>query len=297
MTKSYQEKIADNLLYVRYSVSMWTAKVIDKKVARESAENAGAERYTRAATRYLMKPEIKDIHSLGNAGRLLTKQDAYSMGLATGIKKDQGAIQTAIVWRNKLPIMQGIVQQWTKLVQEFCDPNVYFPLIQEDMKRQGKDANVNDYPATIELLQSKFEIDLKVGKFNIGQTMLFDIFDESINDIEEASEKKAKEFVEAIAIENLKRLKEPVKVLLQKLDEHGKNGKYFKQPTIDAIEQIVASMSGMNFSGDKRVDDVVRSIKNSLSGLDSDSLRENVEDRERVMKRAESIAHNIDSYF
>ncbi len=297
MNKSYKDKLANNLLYVRVSLSMWTASVRDKKRARRSEELAGADRRTGSAIRYLMKPEIKAIHSEGNALRKMPKDLGYSMSLATGSHKDTGYIIPSPVWDKNKAQIELDVREWKAKVMRFVDPTVYFPALERDMKRHGSDANRNDYPATIEDIQSKFSIDVKVGKFSIGSTMLFDILDESINDIESATEDKAKELVQKIEIENLKKLQIPIKELADKLRAYGNKGSYFKGASLEAIDDIAAAIDGFNISSDPRIQDIVNTMKGTVIGLDGKVLRESEVVRASVTNNADAIVEKIESYF
>lgn len=298
MKETYQDKLANNLLYVRFSLSMWSAKVRDTKEARDSEDLAGAERKTRSVWRKLCTPEIAAIHSKGRALRKLVDDESYSMGLLSGIHKDTGKVFTSQNWDRVKPILQELIGGIAADIKEFCKDNETFTtMVERDMKRHGKNGNRNDYPGNVDDLKEKFLIELNVGKFSVGQTMLFDIMDKSIENIEKESEKRAKKIVDDLNNENFKRIKEPLIKLKESLENYGKSGSYFKQATLDEVDRIVDVMGGFNFSDDPRVKAVIEEVKNSLNGLDGQALRDSAQDRAMVSGTADRIVEKIDAYF
>ena len=298
MKNEMQDLLSNNLLNVRVQLHVWSAKIRNSKGARATEEKVGAEHGTKSEWMRLMKPEMRPVHAAFRAARLAVDQECYSMGLLTNIPKDKGKVVPSIVFDKRKGLWAEKFALASKLAAEICQSEEHYQmLVDRDMKRHGLDANRNYYPADVHELRDKFLVDLKISKFSIGQTMLFDIMDPAINDMEKVSEAKAQEIVNKLTMENFNRIKEPLKKLATSMAGYGTDGSYFKQATIDEIDRVIDAMGGFNFSGDKRIDAVIDEIKNTLSGLDAKALRKSEFDRVSVQGRAESIVKKIEAYF
>ena len=297
---SYQTELSGNLCRVHFSISMWAAKVKDKALSAEVEENKKAERGTVRSWRHLVKKEIAPIHSLGGAIRNSIYSVSYPMGLLSGIEKDQGRVIPVKVYDKHKAEWTKMIRRWVSMVQDFCEDNLFDLAIQRDAVNQGENFNRGDYPATVEQLQEKFAIDFKVGMFSASQTLLFDIMDKAIEDVEKATEEKAQELTETLVKDNFDRIRKPLKELIKGMQNHGIGRSYFKDVTIENVSTMVDLMDGFNFTNDPRITDIIEDIKRAgLTELDPKVLRpvNDGGDRAMVAGNAERIVEKLDSYF
>lgn len=296
MQNNYQDMLANSLLRVRFQFHRWSAFIWDAEEAATLDTLRGSASGSHKVKKQLCKPEMLPIKRGGSHLRTFLYSISYPIGICSGIHKDTGRLIPSLVFDEHKTKLQSMIQELSDNIVKLCEENYFTTMIERDMKRLGNASHRGDYPATVADMQSKFLLDFKVAKFSVGQTMLFDIMDNAINDVEKASEIRAKEVIESMVIDLFKRIKEPLISLSNGMDSHGKSGKYFKKPTVYAIDEMIASVKSLNFANDSRISGILAEVKNKLDGIDPDALRESESDRRNVSKASKDIVAKIDAY-
>lgn len=291
-----KEKLEGSLLLVRFTVSAWSAKVKDKDLQRENEERKEAGKDTIRVWRHLCMPEIKPIHSLRDAIRNHIYFHSDTLGVLAGMDGEVWRVMPSLTFDNHKQTIIKMIREWQTMVGDLCTEDAWNTAIERDMKRQGQAANRKNYP-TLDDLKSKFAIDFLSREFAVSQTIFADIFDESEKTMKEKADERAEEIVENLMKSNIDRIRKPLDQLIKGMENHGKDGSYFKDVTINQIAEMVDAMKGFNITNNKEINEVLKDIKLGLFGLDAKVLRESKQDRTTVAGTAKDIVKKMETYF
>ena len=291
-----KEKLEGSLLLVRFTVSAWSAKVKDKDLQRENEERKESGKDTIRVWRHLCMPEIKPIHSLRDAIRNHIYFHSDTLGVLAGMDGEVWRVMPSLTFDKHKQTIIKMIREWQNLVGGLCTEDTWETAIERDMKRQGKAANRKNYPS-LDDLKSKFAIDFLSREFAVSQTIFADIFDESEKTMKQKADERAEEIVENLMKSNIERIRKPLDQLIKGMENHGKDGSYFKDVTITQIAEMVDAMKGFNITNNTEINDILKHIKLSLYGLDPETLRKDKVARDNVAESTKEIVKKMETYF
>lgn len=263
------------------TVSSWGGEKVDKSASVATCQNQQADRKSARVVKKLVPPE-----ALKPRGRAVTALREFVERIT--LPWDRGRrLLPNISYMNNLSALNKCIKEVDDRTEDFLNT---FPSWQQAGQAQlGKMYDPQDYPSIHEL-RHKFAVSLDFEPIPRKEHFLLDLQQEVIEEISAKAELKVEE--------KMKEAQECAWVNLLEVTSHfagvmADPDKRFKRSTLDKLVETLDITPQLNLSGDPMLDDVVKDIKQSIQGIDSEMLRKNSKVRTQAALETQAHAEEI----
>lgn len=167
-----------------------------------------------------------------------------------------------------------------------------------------------DYPPESEIA-GKFSLDVSIIPFPDGQDFRAEVGEEEVQEIRGEIEARVKGAVQEAVQSLWQRVHDTVAHMKERLDLYtveevkGKRGKPtgkvkvvnpFRDSLVENLRDLVKLLPKLNFTGEKKLNDMARKLERELGQCDPGELRESEEKRKGHVKTAEQILKEMQAY-
>lgn len=277
---------AKNSMMVDLRVSTWTARKMDKGVAREVAKNHQASDSSGSYYKSLLaSPELNEINRVVSAAR----NAHYRLTLPW---LDSGPrVLPVKVYFDYARDMAEYRQAFESAVDAFMDQ---YPA-QKAAAAQflGSMYSESDYPTT-GVVRDKFAFNLHFAPVPTGSDFRCDIGEARAQEIADEIEKNTHNAMGEAVRSLYARMEKVVSAFVDRL---GDEDAVFRDSLVDNARALADVLPKLNVTGDPEIEQMTNRIADTLCAHDPRSLRVNHALREEVYNEAKSISDDLAGYF
>jgi len=270
-------------MIVNLNISQWAARKYDAKVSREVAEKYGAGadagRYNKVL---IAQEELRAIQKIANAARTFH----YFNSLPWGDNGDR--VLPAKNFPTYTAEMDTLREQFNAAADRLAE---LYPNLKADAKDQLNGLwNPEDYPAD-GVIRGKFSFKYSFSPMPVSSDFRVEIIGaDAAEKIRGEIETRTTEAQAAATAELYRRLYEGVKHMADKLADPGA---IFRDSLVNNLVDICDAMPRLNFTGDAELDRITQAIKDRLTNISPDVLRDGPLYRGQVAGEAGAILREI----
>lgn len=279
--------LSTSTMLVEFNASVWTARILDKKVTGEVCTDKSAKSGAARVNKSLMagRNELAEIQALVTEARTYVYantapwSDAGQRWLPTArlIKFDHR--------------MDDFKARFMDLVENFV--GLYPTLITAQAMTLGDMFNRDDFPAASEIAR-KFAFSYDFFPLPSARDFRVDISNDAQRELQARLEETMKKRVDNALGDVQERLVDHLKRMSDRLvteyDNDGKpKARKFHHTLVDGAFELCDLVKDINVTGDKRLADARIALENALAGCTADSLRADEGKREDVKKEVDSL--------
>lgn len=296
MSNEIAEALASNFVLIDLTVRKWSGKSVDRKATEDTlAANhsvSGAGKFIKTAMAGADK-ELRQCSADFDAVRTYLYQHSLPYSPSAGINKGPRLVSTA----QSMDILKGINQRVataTGAITELL--NVYDIRRAEAMSNLGTLANPADYPTGDEL-RNLFGIHVDVLPVpSTGDFSRTSIPADIATALGDRMAKQQNVVMQAAVTDLRKRILTEVKRIATQLGRYGDGEKTRLYETLTSnIQGLVKLLADSNVSGNEGIDELVKSIKESLCSHDIKQIKQSPALAAEIAKKAEAIAIDVDA--
>jgi hypothetical protein len=267
-TPTNVKSIASSAMLVELSISLWTARKIDKKVSNDV--DISNSTLTKAGN--YRKNLLAGDQSLPAIGKLAGLIRTYHMSV-TSPWNDSGQrlLTTAyfLAYKNEMARLEG---EYWKLVNQFLPE--YGLKISAAAFQLGGLFNRDEYP-DVDQVQHKFGMSVRYSPVPDSGDFRVDIGQEAINDLKDEYDRLYTYNLAKVTQDAWDRLH---KVLTQlsfglRTDENGKQGKIFTS-VVDSAKDLCDLLTHFNVNNDTQLETMRVQLENTLYGIDAKDIKD-----------------------
>jgi hypothetical protein len=276
---------------VAVSISMWTARKLDRKITDEVNKEHGA---TQDAGRYnkllIESKRLADLTKISSAGRALHYEQTLPWA-------DEGP--------RVLPNarFEDFCNKFRKLKREFDaaadDFERAYPEAIEERKRALNGMfKAADYPTPGDI-RSKFAFEMKVLPFPDAQDFRADLDADTVADIRAEIEKTTVNVADEVLKATTERIVKAVGHMAEKLKEYDnpKKKSFFLDSLVENVRDLAELLPAFNLTEDPALTAITDRIKKELCVEDAQALRDKKTVRKQVRASADQIVADVTKFF
>jgi len=191
--------------------------------------------------------------------------------------------------------MRKLKAQFDAAVETFCSN--YDKYVEWAKTAHNGSFRAEDYPGA-DVIRAKFYFDTQESPVPSGKDFRIELQRDELRAMADSVNSRVKEAVEQAKKDLGQRLAEPIKHLSARLKEaNGKANARLHASMISNIAEIIEVLPALNVAGDKQILKIAKEAKESLLGVNVETLRENEQYRAETAAKADEIANKLAGYF
>jgi hypothetical protein len=278
-------EIRDKIVLVELGVSQWTARKYDRAASIETAKIYGADGSAGRYNKVLIAQA-----ELAKIGKLVGSLRTYHYNVTLPYRNGQAILTTAL-----LPEYMATVREYKgkiyQAVEEFVSN--YSALKADAKVNLGGLYDEADYPSAV-AVHRKFRVDVDFTPVPFGSDLRIAVSEEELHEMQQDIEDRVRESLKAATDEIWNRLYKVTAAMVERLTPDGEKNKIFRDSLVDNAREIAELLPKLNFTGDRRLEDLANEIAAELGRHDAQKLREDRAVRESVKAKAHGILAKID---
>lgn len=286
--------LSERAMLASLHISSWSGMQVDREVTdavnADFKAQAKAGRYNKRLVASEFLEGITLAHSRArSAHKLLTLpwEDNGKRVLAT------------VGYINYTTIMKECRLKAEAAVREFLtDPT---PYINEAKVRLGDMFNADDYPDS-DALKDKFGFDVEIAPMPEATDFRAKVSDESMKAIIKDIERRSDERLETAMKDVFVRIHDVVQRMSERLREYTpakddqKRQGIIRDSVVYNINELADLLPTLNITGDKRIDELAKQLKDELVEHSPEILRANTKVRQDTISKADKILKKVGTY-
>ena len=263
------------------SVSSWGGEKVDRGVSIATCQNQQADRKSGRFVKKLVPPE-----ALKARGKAVTALRETVERLSLPFDRGRRLLPNASYIKNLKQIKDSI-----KAVEDATEDFLYqFPSWQQaGQANLGKMYDPADYPS-ISQLRTKFDVALDFEPIPRKEHFLLDMNQGIVDEIAAKAEAKVESRLQEAQQSAWTNVLEVTSHFAEVMSDPSKR---FKRSTFDKLLDTLEVTPALNLQDDPMLDAVVEDIRDTLSGIDVDMLRNNPKVRATVAKATSDHSEEI----
>lgn len=281
--------LADRAMIVGLTVKKWGGSKQDRSVSRQveqthNTTNRAAGRYIK----YLLDPDrLKPLNDLEQAAGEEHRRRTRVWG-------EHERIIAAEFYEDWRTVMQRFQDEWAPLVRTFMDG--YEDAVIEAERDLGTMFRRSDYP-TRTALEARFRFELTVKNVEAADDFRVNLPDIDRDRIKRDIERQMAEKVAEGTEELAKRITAAVGRMAERMASYksGKDGRAgrFTDTLVDNIRETADLIGSLNITGDPRLTAIAAEMREKLTTVDVDTLRESPQARANAGEEAARILAQV----
>jgi hypothetical protein len=287
--------IATVAMLVDFSVSQWTARKIDKAASADlTDEKRASGKLAHVSKKLVVSDILSEINNLVMQARL------FHMRLTSPWFDNGARILSVANHAAYMAGMEAFEAKFYPLVDRFV---AAYPDMREDASREyvalGKLFNHADYPQ-VTRIAAKFAWRNRVMPVPTAADFRVDIGQSAIARVRAEIEATVTERANAAVIDVFERVHDTVSTMVEKLDAFqpnasGKDRGTFRDTLVSNVRDLLAILPGLNFTGDTRIDQLVRDMT-ALTTYEAEDLRADDIARRNTIAAAKDIVAAVSDF-
>lgn len=283
--------IKDTCMIVNLQIGLWSGQRLDKEWTSDVTAEAGAASDAARVNKHLIpKEDLAKVQTC--AGALRTH---FYHGTLPW--KDNGdRVLTTKMFEKFMLEHSNLKAQFVDEVEQFLE--VGYPAAQAKAQfRMGDRFNPSDYPH-VEDLRRRFYVNLDVDPVSDAKDFRVDLSaDQEASlrgEIEEATNRR----IQSAMTDVWRRLETAVSNYHARMTTQTEDGKKprFKDATVDNLAEIIELLPMFNITGDKELERIGESVKDSLLGYSAGELRSDSVLRSSAAEEARKILEDMGGF-
>lgn len=278
------ENIITKAIKVKLSISQYNPSRRDRKITNEVLEERKAGHAAGKWVKNLIDPKVLDeINSIAMQARL----KHYSLSLPW---QDEGwRILPITMFNQYQQVMREFNKEFQQAVERFLQK--YPQYIEEAKRALNGMFNSNDYLNAAEI-KTKFDFNIDFDPLPCGDDFRVTLQDDELYKMQQDVEARVKKATEQAVIDLWRRLSDPVKKMVEKLND---SDAIFRNSLVDNITEIVNLIPVLNITEDKELEKLAQECK-KLTVLNPDILREDKTMRTKTAQEADKLYQKMKGY-
>ena len=261
-------KISSSAMLVDLSISVWTARKLDKNVSAE----VDASKNTKTKAGNYHKNLLAGSEKLAEIGKLssIIRNWSYSQ---TSPWSDAGTrlLPSTLFFDYKAKLAE-YEKMFSDKVTEFLAE--YDVLVSKSAFQLGDLFNRDDYPV-VEKIQSKFGLHYTFSPVPEAGDFRVDIGEAGMAELKEKYDEAFRYRIESSMKDVWERLHDALSKMSERFDyEEGSTKKIFRDSLIENAQELTGLLKHLNITGDMQMEAMRKKLEGLLSGCDADSFRE-----------------------
>lgn len=282
----------DKALLAYISVSVWSARKLDKRATAKVTADAGATDDAARVNKHLLADSDATLRQLqklgGKARRLLDENSLPWDDAGNRLLSNQKALTV-------VGELQEIIDEFDELADQFTQD---YPVLRaQALAALGDLANDDDYPPP-DVVRRKFAISLTLSPVPSGFSDLrVGMSPQQVDALKEMYEAKVKEQHGAALQAAWQRLAKDIEHLCERLtpDDEGQR-KVFRDATVENLRDTCALLQTLNVFDDEKLETMRFRAEHRLAAIDAQHLRDNDTLAETVREEAEDILRKMQGF-
>lgn len=277
---------AKNSMMVDLRIGTWTARKMDKSVAKEVAKNHQASDNSGSYYKSLLSsPELAEVNRLVSAAR-------------------NCHYRYTLPWSDSGPRVLP-VKLYFEYSKEIADYRLAFNQAVDAFVAQypaqraaaaqylGSMYDGNDYPP-VDVVRGKFYFGINFAPVPVGSDFRCQIGEAQVQEIAAEIEKNTHDAMSSAVRSLYGRIEKVVQAFVDRL---GKDDAVFRDTLVDNARELVDMLPKLNVTNDPEINLLAERIEKCLCTYDPNSLRKNYALREEVYKDAKTISEDLAGFF
>lgn len=268
------------------SISQWSARKQDKRVAEAVAEANGVD--ARAGSYY---KSLIDPAAIEGLKKLVGEIRTYHYKATLPWSDEGPRVLPTTMYFDYMENMRQYRQQYDDTVNEIL---TQYPYHREEAKRYlGNLFREEDYPEP-EKLAKKYGFHLTLYPLPKGDDFRCEIGAEEIEQVREDIESQTRASLQKSVTEAFNRI---YGVVAKYVDRLGDPETVFKSSMVENARELVEIMPKLNFTQDPELDRITQVVRDNLCQYEPDQLRHNPDARKQAYNTASSLKSDLDTFF
>jgi len=284
------EAVRESAVLADVSISMWGGTKTDGKLLNDLKHQHGATGDVGTVNKKLLAGAdelLKKTRSAFSAVRLRHYALTLPWVSDPHATRQEGArLLPHLITERYMAEMSALKRTAINTLEEFLA--AYPDLIVQAKANLGGMAGTTKYP-TVDELRSSFRVHFDFEPLPAASNFK-GLDDFMLERLTKGLHKKQQRQIADASSAMWKRAAKPVRKLIERLEEADTT---IKQPTIEALREIVTLLPGWNLTGDPQMAEVTEEINELISGLDAKTLRTNEAVRTDVIQGAKRVQDKL----
>lgn len=278
-----------------FSVSVWTARRLDRKVTSETNERYHADASAGRYNKLIIEAErLQKLTKLGGDGRAVIYK--YTKPWA-----DEGPrVLPNINYEKMSNELRLIIREFDIEADRFS--REYPDYVEESKKRLNGMWRAEDYPL-VDAIRSRFKMQVKYLPFPDAEDFRADIDDETFADLKREIE--ASSSAQAVLKDTTEQVLEVVGHMAKKLKSFrrkedcspGEKRDFFADSLVGNVRDLADLLPSFNLTDDPHLAKITERIKSELCIEEAETLRDNKNVRASVAQSADEIVAEVQKFF
>lgn len=286
--------LSERAMLVTLHISSWSGMMLDREVTDEVNESYKADKEAGRYNKRLVASQfLKGVSSAHSNARRVHK-------LLTLPWEDDGTRALATVgYMTYTKMMKDCRLKAEAEVKSFLQsPDEY---VREAKGRLGKMFNADDFPSS-DALKGKFGFDVEIKPMPDANDFRAKLSDDQTKAIVKDIERRSNQRLENAMNDVFKRVEEMVKRMSERLRDYvpAKDGKkadgVIRDSLVYNINELADLLPALNVTGDKRIADLQKQLKDELVEHSPEILRADAKIRAQTISKADKILKKVQSY-
>lgn len=290
MTKPIQTKpgaLSSRCMLIDLSISVWLARLQDKKVAAAAIKENDAQAGTGKFHKYLINPEAPEFEAVKEAERDLRAWHYLNTLPWTNTARVLASV-------NYLTYSDGFSKRQTVFHERVDEFIKAMPKLREEARNAlGKMFDETQYP-TDDSLRSKFGVSMDIYPLPDAGDFRVSLTDDAVEAIRQQITENVKSSTDKAMGECWTRLHGAVANITARLSDPESK---FRDSLIGNLREICELLPRLNIAGDQHLEQLGREAAEKLGRYEPEALREDKVLRSNVAKEANALAKKMASYF
>lgn len=281
--------IAASSVLIDLSISHWTGIKKDKGASAKVVADAGAQAGTANVTKHLLG-ECEELDAIKKFVAN-TRNTHYALTLPWS---DLGhrLCPTQRYLTKYEPTMSALQYEFDRLVTQFLD--AYQWKKADAQAKLGSLFNPDEYP-TREKLEDKFRFRYVALPMPDAGDWRLDVSNEQAQVLREQYEKFYGDQLKGALGDVWRRTHDALSKMSERIDfADGETKKIFRDSLVDNVYEVIEMMEECNITGDASMTDAANRLRNALSGVTADALREDGYLRHKTKQEVDAVKKMID---
>lgn len=285
-------ELTERAMLATLHISSWSGNLLDREVTDsvhedyKAAKEAG--RYNKRLVAKQFFAELSKAHSHARSIHRLYTLPWDDDG--TRVLANNGYIKYVAT-------MKEAERNWSQAVKSFLvSPDEY---INEGRVRLGKMFVEADYPDSA-TLKRKFKFDMEIKPMISANDFRVKMSDDTTKAIIKDIERRTSERLEKAVKDVFERVAENVSHMKERLKEFNANPDsrkgIIRDTVVYNINELAEMMPSLNITGDPRIDELAKQLKDELVEFSPEVLRSDASTRKQVMSKADKLLKKVKSY-
>lgn len=283
-------RVSDAMVLVDMSISVWTGIKQDKSASKKVADDAGAATGVANVTKKL----LGDCAELDAVKKFAANVRNTHYALTKPWSDLGQRICPTVRYVTKYePEMSGLQIEFARLVQQFLD--AYQWEIQNAQLKLGALFNPDEYPS-VESLKSKFRFKYIGMPMPTANDWRIDLEDEVAEQLRAQYQKHYEEQLTGAMKDVWGGLHDVLSKMSERIDyADGETKKVFRDSLVDNVYEAIEVLEDFNVTGDKHMTAAADRLRDILSGVTADGLREDPYMRRKTKAEVDEVRKIIDN--